>query len=332
MSARAVTAVEKLRSSLPPHKATDVKIARTLLTVAEDIVAWEHASVSLFDNAVQAWTPAVTDSRTAKPAHALHAAIDLEDSLAGTVIRTGKPVIVSDLTDYVRFHSAELPSAGGSFLAAPLCTPLRSYGALCMEHSAHNAFSHHDRDVLMVLAQAAAAMIESFHLNKIIDEQLMTDERTGIFNKRYLLGRLDENIVRAGDLKEHLSFVLFGLDNPRGAIEKAGIDSEDPILASIAKIVAQHARSYDVLGRYETHSIGVVLPGRTDEDAYLWAEKARKEIASTVLQLGAKNMTLTASAGVCGMRHTATHVDLLNGALQALERAQEIGGNTVMVY
>ncbi len=332
LSARAVRAVEKLRSSLPMHKTTDTTIARTLLTVAEEIVSWEHASVSLFDNAIQAWTPVVADVHHGEPQHVLNMQIALSDSIAGTAIRTGKPVIVGDLHNDVRFNPSETAGNPGSFLAAPLCTPLRSYGALCMEHSALNAFTNHDLDVLMVLSQTAAAMIESFHLNTMIDEQLMIDERTGVYNKRFLLSRLDENIARAEDLKEHLSFVLFGIDNPRNAIEKSGVESADIIVASIAKIVAQHARTYDILGRYDSNAIGIVLPGKTDEDAYIWAEKARKDIASTVLQLGAKNMTLTASAGVCGRRHNATHVDLLNGAFQALERAQEIGGNSVMVY
>ncbi|HZV12423.1 MAG TPA: GGDEF domain-containing protein, partial [Candidatus Kapabacteria bacterium] len=189
-----------------------------------------------------------------------------------------------------------------------------------------------DVNVLLVLAQTAAAMIESFHLNKMIDEQLMIDERTGIYNKRFLLSRLDEDITRAEDYEEQLSFVLFGIDDSKGVAEKLGAERVDSVLASIAKIVTQHVRMYDAVGRYDNECIGIVLVGKSDEEAYLWTEKVRKDIASTVLTLGTKKLSITASAGICGIRHQATHVDLVNGAIQALERAHEIGGNTIMVY
>jgi len=332
LSARAVRAVEKLRTALPPHIANDEKIARTLLNVAEEIVEWEWACATMFDDNTGDWTLQIGDARRGLPYEGIGRIIDLQRSIVGTVICSGKPMIIGDATNEVRFHPEENAGAGGSFLCLPLSTSLRSYGAICIEHSAKNNFTQHDADMLVILAQTAAAMIESFHLNKMIDEQLMTDERTGIYNRRYLLSRLDEDITRASDLKEQLSFVVFGIDNPRGAAEKAGADSIDPVVASIAKIVSPHTRMYDVLGRYDANTIGVVLAGKTDEDAYLWAEKARKDIASAVLAIGTKKATFTASAGICGARHSATHVDLVNGALQALERAQEIGGNTVMVY
>ncbi|HZV12174.1 MAG TPA: GAF domain-containing protein, partial [Candidatus Kapabacteria bacterium] len=136
LSARAVHAVEKLRSALPPHTATSEKIARALLGVAEDVVDWEWASVAMFDNASKDWTLVYIDARRNQPYVESKQKIDLQHSVAGNVIRSGQPMVVNDVSDHIRFHPDERSYAEGSFLCLPICTPLRSYGALSIEHPA----------------------------------------------------------------------------------------------------------------------------------------------------------------------------------------------------
>lgn len=332
LSARAVDAVGKLRAALPPTNATSEKIARALLDVAEDIVEWEWAGTALLDAASSTWVMVHYDAKQGTPNLPKRQSIDLQNSIVGGVIRSGQSAVIGDLTGMTRYARNEPATASGSFLCLPLSTPLRSYGALCVEHTAGGHFSQHDVNTLVVLAQSAAASIESHHLNKMIDEQLMIDERTGVYNKRFLLSRLDEDVTRAQDFKQDVSLVLFGIDDFVGSGEKPPRDKIDSILTSVVRTLQQHVRTYDVVGRYDQDRLGVVLIGRSDDDAYLWTEKVRKEVASTILMLGSRKMSVTASAGICGLRGHMTHVDLVNGALQALQRAQEIGGNTVMIF
>ena len=77
---------------------------------------------------------------------------------------------------------------------------------------------------------------------------------------------------------------------------------------------------------------GVLLANMTASDAYLWAEKLRKQIASHVIDYGQKTFSVTVSLGVCGLSERMTARDLLTGATQVYNKAVESGGNAVRVF
>jgi len=78
--------------------------------------------------------------------------------------------------------------------------------------------------------------------------------------------------------------------------------------------------------------IGVVLANMTASDAYLWAEKLRKTIASHVIAHGQKTFSVTVSLGVCGLSERMNARDLMSGATQVHNKAKETGGNAVRVF
>jgi PleD family two-component response regulator len=76
----------------------------------------------------------------------------------------------------------------------------------------------------------------------------------------------------------------------------------------------------------------VLLINMPASDAYLWAEKIRKMIASHVIMIGANTLSVTVSAGVCGLT-AGMHVDeLMAGTTQVLGKAIEHGGNLVRIF
>ena len=91
-------------------------------------------------------------------------------------------------------------------------------------------------------------------------------------------------------------------------------------------------RSYDTVGRYTAGLFGVVLVKRSDQDAYLWAEKLRKEVASRILALGERKSAVTISVGIADMSDLASRDAMIDGAHQALEKARGGDGNAVILY
>jgi diguanylate cyclase (GGDEF)-like protein len=99
----------------------------------------------------------------------------------------------------------------------------------------------------------------------------------------------------------------------------------------VAKIIRTNIRAYDVVGRQEPDGMGVLLVSTTASDAYLWAEKIRKQIAGHIITLGGRSFSVTVSAGVCGLSEGMCKDELLEGTTRVLSKAIEDGGNLVRV-
>jgi diguanylate cyclase (GGDEF)-like protein len=97
-------------------------------------------------------------------------------------------------------------------------------------------------------------------------------------------------------------------------------------------MLRSNIRSFDVVGRLEGDRLGVVLIDTAASDAYLWAEKMRKQVASHIITLGDKSFSVTISAGVCGLMEGMQREELLRGTFQVLHKAVEGGGNLVRVF
>jgi diguanylate cyclase (GGDEF)-like protein len=91
-------------------------------------------------------------------------------------------------------------------------------------------------------------------------------------------------------------------------------------------------RPYDLVGRVDFNRFAILLVNTTANDAYLWAEKFRKNIASNVMNLEQKSFSVTVSVGVCGAVSDINDLELLENAGHVLSKAVEAGGNIVRVY
>jgi PleD family two-component response regulator len=77
--------------------------------------------------------------------------------------------------------------------------------------------------------------------------------------------------------------------------------------------------------------MGVLLINTTASEAYLWAEKVRKQIASHIITIGGKSFSVTLSAGVCGLTDGMHKDEMIAGTTRVLSKAIEDGGNLVRV-
>jgi GGDEF domain-containing protein len=100
----------------------------------------------------------------------------------------------------------------------------------------------------------------------------------------------------------------------------------------VTSLVKAQLRAYDAVGTMEQQTLGVVLANMTASNAYLWAEKARKNIASHVISYGSKNFSVTASMGVCGLSEGMRSRELMTNAGQVHAKVATAGGNGVRVY
>ena len=128
------------------------------------------------------------------------------------------------------------------------------------------------------LAIRANALLKVRDLMSKIRVVSTTDELTGLHNRKYLHERLEAEISRAKRYNTKLSCLLFDLDFFKTVNDIYGYDWGDVLLRSIADKLKNIIRKEDVLTRYGDEEFLVVLPNTSEANAFLFAERFRRDI------------------------------------------------------
>jgi diguanylate cyclase (GGDEF)-like protein len=260
--------------------------------------------------------------------------VDDRESIVGDAIVNNRVESVADLSIEKRhrfFHDEELPAAG-SFLAVPLSSYRRCYGALTLESPTPKGFSGKDEEMVYRLVEAAASALEVLYVNDLTKEYLSTDPITGLTTRKRFLKTLDEEVRRAADFQTELACVLIAVDKFEEHVSRYGREGGDRMLGDIGQIIKASCRAYDCVGRLDKDWLGIILVNQTASEGYLWAEKVRKQVAGHILSMENRTFSVTVSTGVCGLTDDMEAKDLLAGATHVLTKAIENGGNLVRVY
>ena len=132
-----------------------------------------------------------------------------------------------------------------------------------------------DNQELLVRAKN---MIKIRELRDKLKTLATTDELTGLHNRKYLLERMEQEISRAKRYATPLSVLLFDLDFFKVVNDIYGYEWGDVLLRSIADKLKQLIRKEDILTRYGDEEFIVVLPNTSEDNAFLFAERFRKDI------------------------------------------------------
>ena len=132
-----------------------------------------------------------------------------------------------------------------------------------------------DNEELLIRAEALLKVKE---LRDKITQVSTTDELTGLHNRKYLHERLDQEMSRARRYGTKLSCLLFDLDFFKVVNDIYGYDWGDVLLRSIADKLKQLIRKEDILTRYGDEEFLLILPNTSEENAFLFAERFRRDI------------------------------------------------------
>ena len=105
-----------------------------------------------------------------------------------------------------------------------------------------------------------------------------TDELTELHNRKYLQERLEEEISRSKRYGTKLSCILFDLDYFKVVNDMYGYEWGDILLKKIANKLTAMARKEDIVTRYGDEEFLLVLPNTSEENAFLFGERFRREV------------------------------------------------------
>lgn len=131
-----------------------------------------------------------------------------------------------------------------------------------------------------------------------------TDVLTGIFNRRYLLARIQEEFSRVTrgqsrqPLRHSLGFVMVDIDHFKRVNDSYGHLTGDEILREVSARLKRNLRVYDVIGRYGGEEFLVMLPNAGFEEAKEVAERMHRAIREIPVPATGTSVSVTASLGV----------------------------------
>ena len=165
-----------------------------------------------------------------------------------------------------------------------------------------------------------------------------TDELTGLHNRRYLQERLEAEISRARRYNTKLSCLLFDIDFFKVVNDMYGYDWGDVLLKKIAELLSGFIRKEDILTRYGDEEFIVILPNTKEENAFIFAERFRREIEKMeFIPAGEEERhPITISGGISSFPFLE-NVDenantLIRYAEHALYNAKKRGKNKVVLF
>jgi len=171
---------------------------------------------------------------------------------------------------------------------------------------------------------------DSFHEGLL--SSALRDPLTKLFNKRYLMDRLDSELKFANRHKTSLSLLMLDIDHFKAVNDGHGHLAGDAVLANFAQVLGRAVRNEDVVARFGGEEIAIVLRAISIDPAFALGERLRRLIELTVTEFGGSQLRATVSIGVAGIPPLRTEVvaDLVGAADRALYRAKDAGRNCVM--
>jgi diguanylate cyclase (GGDEF)-like protein len=167
--------------------------------------------------------------------------------------------------------------------------------------------------------------------NRMLGELAVTDELTGVYNRRYLRLRLEAELERYARYGGHLACILLDLDDFKAVNDTHGHLVGDLVLRDVADVLRHVARRTDVVGRFGGEEFLVLCPSTNIEGAVVLAERIRLGIAELEILFGdGRSLSVTASAGVAATPLSAPPPDsFLGDADAALYKAKREGKNRI---
>ncbi len=165
---------------------------------------------------------------------------------------------------------------------------------------------------------------------KVMEEQRMkstlvhmavkasTDALTGILNRETVLQHARAEWERYAREQQPMGLMLVDMDGLKMINDTYGHNAGDLALNAVARVIDQHKRPYDWLGRYGGDEFLVVLPGASEADAQMIARRMEAAVQKEKVKASKKQVPLSCSFGVAS---TNGHQPPIRGITELIELA-----------
>jgi diguanylate cyclase (GGDEF)-like protein len=183
------------------------------------------------------------------------------------------------------------------------------------------------------LRESDAFLSEMVRWGENARKRAITDELTGVYNRRFLDEALEDYFIKIKNSKKSLCLIMMDLDYFRQINENYGHAMGDKSIVEAAKVFKTTLREQDIIARYGGDEFTIILPDTSIEEARSLAENIRQKVEQLTFlkDLNGPFKTLTTSQGLAAFPLNSRDLPgLKEKADAALYKAKEAGRNCVI--
>lgn len=160
----------------------------------------------------------------------------------------------------------------------------------------------------------------------------LTDELTGLSNRRCFENTFEKEFLRAQRYKNNLTLVMFDIDFFKHVNDNYGHQCGDYILKQVSNAALQTFRKTDTVFRFGGEEFVVILTETDIEQAVIPLERFRKTIETLDLNYQGQKINITVSIGACQLADDIdSKENFIEKADTALYRAKNEGRNKTIL-
>lgn len=161
----------------------------------------------------------------------------------------------------------------------------------------------------------------------------VTDDLTGLYNRRYFDRHLNILLSKAQEQDRNLAVMILDIDHFKSVNDTYGHDVGDMVLKEFSARMKRNIRGVDLACRFGGEEFVVLMPDTDVSNAELVAERVRQAVGEKTFEInGQRPLTVTVSVGVSFNESLAdTSESLIKRADLALYRAKREGRNRVIL-
>ncbi len=225
-------------------------------------------------------------------------------TLSNWVITHQRGLFLPDLRNEIELDDVEIVTVGKdkttlSWMGVPMIGS-HVNGAIAISSYRPNAFDRGNMELLENIAQHAALALDNAYHHELVENQARLDGLAGVLNHGFFISSLHEQAKGCLEQNRPLSLIMLDVDHFKQYNDTFGHLVGDEVLISLCKVIRQHIKNTDAVGRWGGEEFCVSLPNADREQAVQVAQRIRESMASMKVE-NARQVTIpipTISQGI----------------------------------
>lgn len=228
------------------------------------------------------------------------------DGIVGWVMENGISAYVKDTRLDPRYVGRlDIPF---SEISIPIKISGNTIGVLNVESEGVYSLDENDFRILSILTSHLSTAIDNTFKYEETEKIAVTDVMTGMYNYRYFINRLRDEIERAKNLGIPLSLIMIDVDYFKEINDTYGHIVGDKIIKELADLLKNIVRKGDIVTRYGGDEFFIILPGSGKTFTSTISKRIVDEVKGNKFT---NNINLTLSLGTVTYPEDAEDVDAL---------------------
>ncbi|MBB5336792.1 GGDEF domain-containing protein [Pectinatus brassicae] len=168
-------------------------------------------------------------------------------------------------------------------------------------------------------------------LNQQLQTKAMTDELTGLYNRRYALEKLKQLIKNYNTNHTNFSLAITDIDFFKKFNDSYGHDTGDFVLISITQSMRFLLPNNFIVSRWGGEEFVILMPETNVTEAAAVLDEFRQTLAEKIWTYNLQQLHITMTFGITAVQVNDTADNLLKRADAALYSGKENGRNTIVI-